>query len=136
MGLNTFVKKKRKLQLGGETPLQNGWDPGAPQHSSSKVDVNVKQLIGLSGSEGRFFSGPFQMAISFHKWGAITLNASNAAAEHQEKTRGMEAVSGGWEEGNGLSSSGKSDFIVLFGVNGWVRAGAQARHLHLSYGNT
>lgn len=65
------------------------------RHSSSKVDVNVKQLIGLSGSEGRFFSEPFQMAISFHKWEAIKLNASNVAAEHGQKTGRMEAVSRG-----------------------------------------
>lgn len=89
------------------------------RHSSSKVDVNVKQLIGLSGSEGRFFSGPFQMAISFHKWEAIKLNASNVAAEHGQKT-------GEWKpyRGGRLSSPGKSDFIVLFGVNGWGEATA------------
>lgn len=71
------------------------WVQRVARHSSSKVDVNVKQLIGLSGSEGRFFSGPFQMAISFHKWEAIKLNASNVAAEHGQKTGRMEAVSRG-----------------------------------------
>lgn len=54
----------------------------------------MKQLIGLSGSEGRFFSEPFQMAISFHKWEAIKLNASNVAAEHGQKN---------WENGSRIA---------------------------------